>query len=182
MVVGFFFSMVEWNNMIESCLWMEYGFWRWMESVTQVHVMWINCGIWRRLVLFVFGDGWLYPRFLCSELEENGVFWQGFCCDSMCSLTWNFLYWFFSLICIPMAPKKRSHAESPSYQSTLVHTRFLSLIKATQFHDQYQSKTVESEREVAEELHDKHVYRSLANRNWYSLMKFESSKIYIDWV
>ena len=81
-----------------------------------------------------------------------------------------------------MAPKKRSHAESSSSQLSFDHSRFLSLKKVVQFHEQYQSRNVELEREVAEELHDKHVCSSLSNRNWYSWMKFESSKIYVDWV
>ena len=79
-----------------------------------------------------------------------------------------------------MAPKKRSHAESSSSQSTFDHTRFLSLGKAKQFQEQYQLRSVEFEREVAEELHDKLVFRSLATQNWFSLVKFESSKIYVD--
>ena len=64
-----------------------------------------------------------------------------------------------------MAPKKRSHAESSSSQSTFDHNRFPSLGKATQFQEQYLSRSVESKREVAEELHDKLVFRSLAARN-----------------
>ena len=36
-----------------------------------------------------------------------------------------------------MAPKKRSHAESSSSQSTFDHNRFPSLGKATQFQEQY---------------------------------------------
>ena len=81
-----------------------------------------------------------------------------------------------------MAPKKRSHAEASSSQSSFDHNRFPNLNKAIQFQEQYLSRNVESEGEVAEELHDKHVCRSLSNRNWYSLLKFESSKIYVDWV
>lgn len=41
---------------------------------------------------------------------------------------------------------------------------------------------MESEREVTEELHDKIVFRSMATRNWFSLVRFESKEIYVDWV
>ena len=81
-----------------------------------------------------------------------------------------------------MAPKKRSHAESSSSQSTFDHNRFPSLAKATQFFEQFLYRSMEFEREVGEELHYKLVFRSLATHNWYSLVKFNSSKIFVDWV
>lgn len=81
-----------------------------------------------------------------------------------------------------MAPKKRPHAESSSSQPAYDQTRFPSLGKANQFNEQFRSRSVESEREVAEELHDKLVFRSLATRNWFPLVTFHSKQIYVDWV
>ena len=81
-----------------------------------------------------------------------------------------------------MAPKKRTHAESSSSQPTFDQNRFPSLGKAKQYQELYHSRSVESEREVAEELHAKLVFRSLAVRNWFSLVKFESKQIVVDWL
>ncbi|XXG76621.1 hypothetical protein AAC387_Pa08g0928 [Persea americana] len=81
-----------------------------------------------------------------------------------------------------MPPKKRTHAESSSSQLAYDQTRFPSLGKANQFNEQFRSRSVESEREVVEELHDKLVFRSLATRNWFSLVTFHPKQIYVEWV
>lgn len=69
--------------------------------------------------------------------------------------------------------------ESSSSQPSFNHTQFPLLNESIQFQEQYQSRNVESEREVAKELHDKLVCRSLSNRNRYSPIKFNLSKIHV---
>ena len=43
-------------------------------------------------------------------------------------------------------------------------------------------RIVEFEREVVEDLLETPIYRSLSNRNWYTLLKFKTSEIYVNWV
>lgn len=82
-----------------------------------------------------------------------------------------------------MASKKRSHAASTSStQPQFDRTRFPTLSKARLFEDQFKNRTVETEREIAEELQQKAIFRSIVNRNWYSLVKFETKVVYTDWV
>lgn len=81
-----------------------------------------------------------------------------------------------------MAPKKIPHAESSSSQPRFDSHRFPTLNKSIQFQEHIMKRTVESEREVDEDLLEKQACQSLSNRNWCSLLKFETSAIYIDWV
>ena len=111
------------------------------------------------------------PIFFCRDLWICGSL--VFSNKVLCS---NFLHSLRSIVCasifqtIHMAPKKRTHVESSSSQPAYDQNRFPSSGKANQFHEQFRSQSVESEREVAEELHDKLVFRSLATRNWFKLV------------
>ncbi|RWR92122.1 protein MAINTENANCE OF MERISTEMS-like protein [Cinnamomum micranthum f. kanehirae] len=81
-----------------------------------------------------------------------------------------------------MAPKKRPHVASSKSASGYDHTRFPSLDKSNLFYAQFEVRNIESEREIAKELHTKRVCHSLVNRNWFPLMKFSTKKIHVDWV
>lgn len=86
----------------------------------------------------------------------------------------------FRFYTVQMAPKKRPHSKSSSSHSRFDTTRFPTINKAIQFKNHFMKRTVESEREVAENLLDQPVCCSITRRNWNSLLKFEISKIYTD--
>lgn len=71
---------------------------------------------------------------------------------------------------------------SSSFSSSYDHTRFPSLEKSNLFYEQFESRNIETEREVAEILHTKRVCRSLVNRNLFPIMKFNTKKIHVNWV
>lgn len=78
--------------------------------------------------------------------------------------------------------KEENHAESSSSQSQFDRHQFPSVNKSTLFHEQFANRTVESERVTDDALLGKAVCRSITNRNWDSLLKFNIREVYPDWV